>query len=218
MIVDSTHKKWCVFTLILCVISTVLYILYVRASPNGPSGGSWPGLAFGVAGSFLILFAGALSVRKRIRRREAGSAQSWLRAHIWMGLLSVPLILFHAGFRFGGLLEQILMLVFGLIIVSGIIGLGLQNFLPRFMQTSLPSSTMVEQIPAIGCMAVGHVLRHGAGLWRIPTRPESVSVDVYAIVDTERHVTPAERAMLSSLMSSNLLVDVNNSAHPKTSS
>jgi len=149
VIVDSTHKKWCIITFVLFGISTILYIIYARMSPNGPTGGSWPGLSFGVAGSVFMLFAGALSIRKKLPRREIGTAQTWLRAHIWLGLLSVPLILFHSGFRFGGLLEQVLMLVFGLIITSGVVGVGLQHFLPRYLKTSLPASTMYQQIPLV---------------------------------------------------------------------
>ena len=45
-----------------------------------------------------------------------------MRGHIWLGLLSFPLILFHGGFHFGGALTYALMILFIVVVVSGIVG------------------------------------------------------------------------------------------------
>ncbi|MBI3822747.1 MAG: hypothetical protein HY289_08705 [Planctomycetes bacterium] len=68
-----------------------------------------------------------------------GSAQTWLRAHIWLGLLCLPLLILHSGFRLGGTLTTTLMVVLILVILSGVWGLVLQNVLPRLMVEELPS-------------------------------------------------------------------------------
>ncbi len=125
------------------------YAFYAANYPGGPSGGSWPGLLYGIAGSGAMLFAGLLSARKQVPTWRLGRAQTWLKGHIWLGLLSAPLILFHSGFHWGGLLEKVLWIVLAFIIASGMIGLILQQFLPRFMTKLVPMETIYEQIPHV---------------------------------------------------------------------
>jgi hypothetical protein len=130
-------------------VSSVCYWSYATSADNGPSGGSWQGLVFGVLASLLMIIAGLLALRKKVPRWRIGSAQAWLRAHIWLGLLSVPMVLFHAGFRWGGLLEQVLLAVLALVILSGVVGLIFQHYLPRVIKVSTPREAMFEQVPAV---------------------------------------------------------------------
>ena len=53
-----------------------------------------------------------------------------MRGHLWLGLLSFPLILFHAGFPFGGPLTSVLMWLFVFVFASGLLGAALQHFMP----------------------------------------------------------------------------------------
>ncbi|MBI2480854.1 MAG: hypothetical protein HYV60_20170 [Planctomycetia bacterium] len=140
-------------TIVAFALSTCLYVSYPASAPNGPSGGSWQGLAFGIAGTTLMVFAGLLAGRKKLPRLPIGTARFWLKAHIWLGLLSVPLILFHAGFRGGGLLEQVLLLVFAVVIASGTAGIVFQQYLPRIMKDSTSREAMFEQLPHV-CAAL----------------------------------------------------------------
>ena len=149
MIIDSSHKSWIVATTVLTVLATAGYIIYVAKTPEGPTGGSVPGMLYGIGGSLLMVFAGLLSARKQVPTWRLGRAQTWLKGHIWLGLLSVPLILFHSGFHWGGRLEQVLWIVFALIIASGIFGLVLQQVLPRFMTKQVSLETIYEQIPHV---------------------------------------------------------------------
>lgn len=148
------HFGWFVVTLAVAAVSAAVYWyfwLHLPASPSDrPGGGSWPGLAFGVLGSACMLFAGLFTWRKgRPRSTRLGSARFWMAGHIWLGLLSAPLILFHSGFRMGGLLEQALMWVFGVVIASGVIGLILQQFIPREMKTSIAAESMYQQVSEV---------------------------------------------------------------------
>ncbi len=181
MIIDRSHRNWILATLVMFAASVALYVIYVRTSPDGPSGGSWPGLMFGVIGSILMIFAGLLSSRKKVPRWQIGSAQAWLKGHIWLGLLSLPLILFHAGFRFGGLLTQLLMVAFLIVIVSGIFGMILQRYLPRMMKTTIPAQAIYEQIPQ-ACDALREtcdeaVLANCGSLFRVDEPDESSGTD-----------------------------------------
>jgi hypothetical protein len=147
VIIDGSHRRWCYATLLLFLLSSGGYVVYARCAPGGARGGSVPGLLYGIAGSALMLYAGLIGARKKVPTWRIGSAQTWLRGHIWLGLLSVPLTLFHAGFRWGGLLEQILLLVLAAIVASGLIGLSLQQFLPRQMTARVPLETFYAQLP-----------------------------------------------------------------------
>ena len=132
--------------MVVLVIGSVAYATYA-SGPSGVSGGSLPGLVFGLVGTAMMVFAGLLSARRQVPTWRIGSAQFWLKGHIWIGLLSVAFILFHAGFRWGGPVEIGLWLTTAVIILSGVIGLALQQVLPRLLTTRVPNETFIDQVP-----------------------------------------------------------------------
>ena len=69
-----------------------------------------------------------------------------MRGHLWLGLLSLPLICFHAGFRFGGLLTTVLMILLIVVVASGIFGAALQHYMPSIVTERVPMETIFEQI------------------------------------------------------------------------
>ncbi|AMV21061.1 hypothetical protein [Planctomyces sp. SH-PL14] len=150
MLLNRTHRSWLLATIAVVLLSSAAYWWYATSAVNGPRGGTWQGLLFGIAGSICMIIAGLLPARKKVPGARVGTAKGWLRGHLWIGLWSVPLILFHAGFRLGGSLEQVLMAVFGIVIFSGIFGVILQQYLPRYMTAAVPAQAITEQIP-IAC-------------------------------------------------------------------
>ena len=76
-------------------VATVVYIPYVRSSPQGADGRSTMGLIYGSVGSAFMLFAGLLGLRKKFPIWRVGRAQAWMRGHLWLGLLSFP---YHSSF------------------------------------------------------------------------------------------------------------------------
>jgi hypothetical protein len=132
--------------LLLTLVLTATYVVYTRGRPYGASGGSWPGLAYGLAGTACMIAAALLAARKKVRTWRLGAAQTWMRAHIWLALLAVPLILFHAGFRLGGALTTWLMVLFAIVTVSGIFGVVVQQLLPSRMAVQVPRETTLGQI------------------------------------------------------------------------
>jgi len=95
------------------------YAVYVSRAVNGPRAGSWPGLVYGAAGLTLMLYAGVLGLRRRVPTWRVGRATTWLKGHLWLGLLSYALILLHSGFQLGGPLTLVLMILFTLVVASG---------------------------------------------------------------------------------------------------
>ncbi len=146
MILDRSHKRWLLVSLAILAIATVAYS-WSSSQPGGPSGGSRAGLLFGILGSGMMVFAGLLSARRSVPTWRIGSAAFWLKGHIWLGLLSLAMILFHAGFRWGGPVEIGLWVTTLAIIVTGVVGLVLQHVLPRQLTTRVPNETFVDQLP-----------------------------------------------------------------------
>lgn len=146
MLIDRTHLGWGLASAAAFGAATVGYAASV-AGPREGSGGSVVGLVFGILALAAMIFAGLLAVRKKFPGLRLGSAQFWLRGHIWLGLLSVPFAFYHASFRFGGALETALMLVFLAVIASGVYGLALQQVLPRMLKVRVPLETFPQQIP-----------------------------------------------------------------------
>ena len=149
MLLDATHRRWILGCLVALVVATAIYIPYARGALHGPSGGSWLGLAYGIAGLAMMIFAGVLGARRKVPMWRIGRGTTWMKGHLWLGLLSYPIILFHAGFQLGGALTLVIMVLFTLVVLSGIYGIILQQVLPRLMLTRLPLETVYEQIDAV---------------------------------------------------------------------
>jgi len=149
VIVDVSHRPWIIWCGSAAVLSGLAYIFYALNPPGGPRGGTWAGLAFAFAGTGVILFECLLSLRKKFPASPMGRVRGWLKAHIWLGLLSFLLILFHTGFQWGQGLGSLLMWLFVIITISGIYGLVLQQYLPRAMTQQVPRETIYEEIPSV---------------------------------------------------------------------
>ncbi len=149
MRIDRTHRPWAIATVALAIVSTVAYIVYATETPGGPRGGSAMGLTFGIVGYAMMLYAGLLGARKQVPTWRIGRAQTWMRGHVWLGLLSLLLILFHAGFAFRGPLTLVMMILFFIVIGSGILGAAIQHYVPSFMTSRVPLETIYEEIPHV---------------------------------------------------------------------
>jgi hypothetical protein len=146
MRMDRTQRGWALASLAFLAISAVVYVLYAFKSPQGPLGGSTIGLAFGVIGFAFMIFAALLGARKRVPTWRVGRAQAWMRGHLWLGFLALPIILFHGGFHFGGALTRVLMWLLIITVFSGVFGAALQHYVPRVMTADVPLETIYDEI------------------------------------------------------------------------
>ena len=170
-IVNRAHLPWFVFVLGATIFATWIYLgnFAPQKLPAGlrlpsaftqtPSehrsvGGTPVGLIFGATAFAIFIFAGLLGARKKVVLWRLGTLQRWMRAHIWLTLLTVPLVLFHSGFRFGGPMTTLLVVLYAVVMISGIYGLVLQHQLPHIMKERLPAETVYEQIPHIRAQLV----------------------------------------------------------------
>src|SRR5260370_36159009 len=100
MRIDQARRGWAIASLSILAGSATPYVFSAHESPRGATGGSPLGLLFGSIGFGFMLFAALLGARKRVPVWRIGRAQAWMRGHLWLGLLSPPLILFHGRFHF----------------------------------------------------------------------------------------------------------------------
>jgi hypothetical protein len=137
-----------VATILVAALATAFYVWRYQAAPGGLTGGSLVGLWYALIGSALMIYAGLLSLLRRVPSWWwIGPRKDWLRGHIWLGSLSGLFILFHSGFRWGGPLELVLWILLLLTLATGVLGLLLQQFVPHFLTTRLASEAPFEQIP-----------------------------------------------------------------------
>lgn len=159
----AAHIPWALLVLGATALATFLYVAvfhpasvpanarFFGETPPGPAtvGGHPLGLVFGSVALAIFFFAAVLGMRKRMPRLFPGHIQTWLRAHIWLTLLTVPLVLLHSGFRLGSPMTTLLMLLYAVVMLSGVYGLILQQKLPERMKERLPAELVYEQIPVI---------------------------------------------------------------------
>jgi hypothetical protein len=144
--IDHTHKGWLVASICIFGVSLLVYGFYRVPVGAASMGGTAAGLAFGSAGFAFMIFAALLGARKRIPVYRFGRAQTWMRGHLWLGLLSLPLILFHSGFRYGHGLTAWLMTLLIVVVLSGLFGAALQHYMPRVMTREVTMETIYEEI------------------------------------------------------------------------
>jgi hypothetical protein len=177
MRIDSTHRPWLWFTLAAIALSTLVYIPYARRTVT-IGGGTGIGLTFGVIALGLMIFAALLSLRKRFRIWRIGSARVWMKAHLWLGFLALPMVLFHAAFHARGLLAAALLTLTVIVISSGIFGAWLQHILPTKMFREVPYETIYDQVHVIREQLVEEARQHAANLTQVlaPARGAGATV------------------------------------------
>lgn len=186
MRIDETHRPWLWFTIAAIVVSTAIYIPYARMVT--PGGGTAIGLTFGVTALGLMVFAALLAVRKRYRIIRIGSARVWMKAHLWLGFLALPMVLFHAAFHARGLLAFILMSLSIIVVLSGVYGAYLQHTLPTRMFREVPYETIYDQIGVIREQLVAEARQHAANVTQVlaPARGPGATVTM-TLVDVPEY-------------------------------
>lgn len=149
MLVDRKAIPWVAGCVALLAGCGGWYLHFSAARPTGPSGGSLTGLFLGGLGGAMIAFCMLLCLRKAFRSMPLGATRQWMQAHVWFGLISYPIIWMHAGFRVGGVLTLTLMLLFTAVWLSGILGVLLQQRIPRRILETVPTATIHGQISTV---------------------------------------------------------------------
>jgi predicted membrane channel-forming protein YqfA (hemolysin III family) len=128
------------------VVLVALGASYYRyASREFPHGGSNWGLGYGIAGTALILLLAFYGIRKRWYRSRFGTLEQWLQSHIYLGLLVIVLLIFHAGMRFTDTIAVTTLILAAVVVASGVAGAILYVTIPRLL-TEVESDLTVPEI------------------------------------------------------------------------
>src|SRR5436305_7145287 len=155
-IVNRVHLPWFIFVVAATFFASWLYLgnfspdtlpsalrlphsLLQKPSEHHRVGGTPLGLIFRTIALSISVFAALIGVRKKIVTWRIGTVQRWLRAHIWLTLLTVPLVILHSGFLLGGPMTTLIVVLYIIVMVSGIYGLILQHYMPAIMMERLPA-------------------------------------------------------------------------------
>ncbi|MAE64466.1 MAG: hypothetical protein CMJ18_09365 [Phycisphaeraceae bacterium] len=144
MILDRKHRRWIIGTGLAAVSAIALY---AWSGEGGSRGGSTiGGLILGSAALAMMIFLCGLGLKRRIPHWRLGRAQTWMRGHIWLGLLLVLIVALHGDLRLGGPLTTWLWLLLGAVTATGIFGLVLQQFIPPLLMHNIREETVAQQM------------------------------------------------------------------------
>lgn len=146
MLIDRSHIPWGLGGALAAGGATWWYLADAPRHLSGPSGSTPVGLTLGAAALGIMLFCAALSLKRKAPHRRLGRASTWMRGHIWLGLLACVLVALHAAFRLGGPATTLLWALLALVTLSGLFGLLLQQVIPRLLLHSVPGETIAQQV------------------------------------------------------------------------
>ena len=119
------------YAFVAAVGITVVYLIVVTRRDGVPEAGGLVGHGLGIAGFLLMLMTETLySLRKRSRVARWGRMSSWLRFHIFTGLVGPYMVLLHTAWRFQGLAGVVLLFTVA-VVASGFIGRYIYTAVPR---------------------------------------------------------------------------------------
>jgi hypothetical protein len=161
MLIDRKHIPWAAFTITASLAATGAYLWDAPRHLSGPRGGTPVGLTLGVIAALIMVFCALLGIKRRVPHWRLGSAQTWMRGHLWLGALTVLLVALHGAFKAGGPLTTWLWILLAIVTVSGVLGVIMQHFMPRLLLHGVPGETVAQQIvsqeallPKLACDAV----------------------------------------------------------------
>ena len=95
----------------------------------------------------VMLFLASYNLRKKLTYPPLGTSATWLQLHVYVGVLSVVLFLWHIGWRMPtGLLETAIAVVYLCVVASGVVGLALSRMIPGRL-TVRGEEVLFERIP-----------------------------------------------------------------------
>jgi len=140
------RRTWFVGAVSVGVVSIALFAGLAWWAPWSP-GRIW-GLTFGTLAAVVFVVDGLYPLRRRLMGWPFGTAQRWLQFHIYGGALALLFVLIHVGFslpngQFGWWLFGLTLWSIG----SGLVGAGLQKWIPAVLASQLSIEALYERIP-----------------------------------------------------------------------
>ena len=140
--INKDNFKYLKVAGILSGFSIILYALHDPVGP--PSGASWLGYTLGTVAAMIMVWLSWFGVRKRRYQNTKLSLNTWLSAHVYLGLSLLVIATLHCGFQFDANVHTVAYILMVFTIVSGIFGvyyyLTVPDLLVKNMKGSNPES------------------------------------------------------------------------------
>ena len=131
------------YALAAIAATTAAYLFVYRQDGGLPSASHLFGHGIGVVGFVFMLMTETLySLRKRSTSARWGSMSSWLRFHMFTGMVGPYMVLLHPAMRFRGLAGVVALLTL-VVVASGLIGRYIYTSVPRVLE-----GPVIEERPA----------------------------------------------------------------------
>jgi hypothetical protein len=144
----SRSPEWLqafVLSVVLCLLVYTVNALFFEVNA-----GNWWGITYGTLASLLMVGAVLYGVRRRKPRLNVGTSRTWVLFHIYGGTVFMVLVFMHSGFRLPtGALNWWLWGLSLWVTVSGILGVALQQWLPKILTSGLSVEAVYERIPEL---------------------------------------------------------------------
>jgi hypothetical protein len=140
------RQQWLLATTAIAGVSLVLAI-GVRWWRGWSAGDVW-GLSFGILAALLMVLGALYGVRRRLMVSPLRTAQDWLQVHVYGSTLAALFVLIHMGFEWPG--GQFGWWLLGLTLwttLSGLVGVGLQKWVPAMLAAQLTVEVIYDRIP-----------------------------------------------------------------------
>lgn len=142
-----SYELWSALGAMLLI--TLLYLGVVIRLDAMPPAGDLFGHGLGIVGFLLMLMTETLySLRKRSRSARWGRMSSWLRFHIFTGLVGPYLVLLHTSWKFNGLAGIVTALMI-VVVLSGVVGRYIYTAVPRTADGAVVEAAELEQQIAV---------------------------------------------------------------------
>jgi hypothetical protein len=141
----SNKELW--LALLTCGLLAAGYAAMVQVTHQIPAASGLVGHGIGILGFILMLMTETLySIRKRMKTAQWGRMASWLRFHIYTGIVGPFMVLLHSSWKLSGLAGVTLLLTC-VIVVSGFIGRYIYTRIPRTVD-GIEDSGLIGQMQA----------------------------------------------------------------------
>lgn len=154
----------------LAILTISLLYLMITALLGVPAASGLFGHSLGILGFVLMLATETLySWRKRSRSSKWGRMSSWLKFHIFTGLVGPYLVFLHAAWKFHGL-AGVTLLMTAIVVVSGFFGRYIYTAVPRTVDGVVLERAEVQQMLKAAEADLARIQGERAGLaaWREP--------------------------------------------------
>lgn len=154
----------------LAILTISLLYLMITALLGVPAASGLFGHSLGILGFVLMLATETLySWRKRSRSSKWGRMSSWLKFHIFTGLVGPYLVFLHAAWKFHGL-AGVTLLMTAIVVVSGFFGRYIYTAVPRTVDGVVLERAEVQQMLKAAEADLARIQGESAGLaaWREP--------------------------------------------------